>query len=272
MASIPLRTEMDKALGMAELVREILRSLDEVAGLEAIWKRGVVHPGGPHYRLKGTLGPVSLGVDECLVFGKLIEEFKPVNCFIIGNAFGMSSVFIAKMMELSGGNSVITLDSKSEGDGDRCYAAAASLKDRMKCRILNNKWGWSPQDVEKSVESSHYDLIFIDGDHSHPQVTRDFHAVKRFAGENSILCWHDYWMAGVPESVAEAQQAGYHCIKVNTSCEMVFGTKSKSVFQRIQALFPNTEEPRPRSRPLAWLKLYNALCAGAIKAYLLRQR
>src|SRR4051794_12557669 len=109
---------------MNDLVREIARKLHEIARIEPMWKRGVVHRGGPHYRLKGTLGPVSLGEDECIVFGKLINQFQPATCFIIGNAFGMSSVFIAKMMERNSGKSVITLDSKSEGDGERCYAVA----------------------------------------------------------------------------------------------------------------------------------------------------
>ena len=50
------------------------------------------------------------------------------------------------------------------------------------------------------------DLVFIDGDHSHPQVTRDLHGVMHLVRDDTILCWHDYWLAGVPESVAEAQK------------------------------------------------------------------
>jgi predicted O-methyltransferase YrrM len=215
--------------GMQALVRQIVAGLQEIAGLDCIWKRGIVHRGGPHYRLKGTLGPVSLGEDECLVFGRLVVEFKPSNCFIIGNAFGMSSTFIAKIMEANGGNSVITLDSKSEGDGNRCFETAARLNSLMQCRILKNKSGWSPRDVDQAAESDSYDLIFIDGDHSHPQVSLDFHGVEHLAHEDSILCWHDYWMKGVPESVEEARKAGYRCAKVNSSCEIVFGTRSEGV-------------------------------------------
>src|SRR5688572_15564570 len=98
---------------MTDLLSEIVGGLDRSVGIEPLWKRGILHNGGPHYRLKGTLGPVSIGEDECIVFGRLIEEFKPAHCFIIGNAFGLSSTFIAKMMERLGGKSLITLDSKS---------------------------------------------------------------------------------------------------------------------------------------------------------------
>ncbi len=255
-----------------DLVREIVVNLDAIAGLDVVWKRGIVHPGGPHYRLKGTLGPVSLGEDECRVFGRLIQVFEPGNCFIIGNAFGMSSTYIAKMMERHGGRAVITLDSKSEGDGERCYTTANRIRERMGCALLTNKSGWSPQDIDAAAEDSAYDLIFIDGDHHHPQVTRDFHGVKHLAHDESIVCWHDYWMEGIPESVEEAQREGFHCIKVNTSCEMVLGTRSLDVFGRIKELFPNVEEPRKRTRRMAYLKLYQSLAVGAFKTYVLRIR
>jgi predicted O-methyltransferase YrrM len=256
---------------MGLLISEIVRALDDIAGLETVWKRGVVHSGGPHYRLKGTLGPMSLGEDECRAFGHLIEGFRPANCFIIGNAFGMSSVFITKMMEANGGQSVITLDSKSEGDGKRCFQAAATLRERIKCRILTNKHGWSPRDIAAAVEDPTYDLIFIDGDHSHPQVTRDLEGVQPLVRAETILCWHDYWLAGVPESVEAAVRLGYRCLKVNTSCEMVFGTRSADNFRRLQSLFPTAEVPRKRFRPTAYVRLYSILFAGALKTYLLKQ-
>jgi hypothetical protein len=114
-------------------------------------------------------------------------------------------------------------------------------------------------------------LIFIDGDHSHPQVTRDLEGVKHLAREDTVLCWHDYWLAGVPESVLAAQSVGWHCIKINTSCEIVFGTKSLAVFDRIKMLYRNAEEPRKKSRPMAYAKLYYLLFVGALKNYALRR-
>jgi len=256
---------------MANLVCEIVRNLDDITGLDRVWPRGVVHRGGPHYRLKGTVGPISLGVDECIVFGRLIERFKPANCFIIGNAFGMSSAFIAKMMEYHNGQAVITLDSKSEGNGSLCFETAARVCDRMKCRILKNKWGWSPKDVMNAAEDGSYDLIFIDGDHSHPQVTLDFNAVQPLVREETIICWHDYWLAGIPESVGAAAKAGYQCVKVNTSCEMVFGTRSTTKFRALKSMFPNSDNPVKRPRPMAYLRLYQAIMVGMLKAYLHRK-
>lgn len=249
---------------MRALIREIVRQLDGITAIEPLWKRGIVHRGGPHYRLKGMLNPVSIGEDECLVFGRLIEEFKPTNCFIIGNAFGMSSVFIAKLIERHGGTSVITLDSMSEGDGQRCADVAAQLCQRMNCRILTNKAGWSPQDIDRAAEAEQYDLIFIDGNHFHPHVTRDFEGIERLVHDRSIICWHDYWMAGVRKSVEAAKQKGYQCVTVNTSCEIVFGVRNEAVYHRIRSLYRNIAETRRWRGPLDYLRVsFVLLVVGA---------
>jgi predicted O-methyltransferase YrrM len=254
------------------LVRRVVAAVESIAGIERIWKRGVVHAGGPHYRLAGTTGPVSIGEDECLILGELIARFRPGNCFIIGNGFGLSSAFIAKMMETNGGVSVITLDSMGEGDGQRCFETAEQLRIRMDCGILHSKQGISPQDIDNAVESTWYDLILIDGDHSHPQVINDFRGIQHLLRKESILCWHDSWLAGVFESVAEAQRVGYQCVKVNSSCEMAFGTRDDAVFREIGRLFDDAEVPRRRSHPLARLMLSGSFIWGVVKAHLTGRR
>lgn len=254
------------------LVLRVVAALESIAGLEKIWKRGVVHRGGPHYRLRRTAGPVSIGEDECLILGKLIARFRPASCFIIGNGFGFSSAFIAKMMEAHGGESVITLDSMAEGDGQRCFATAEQLRVRLDCRILRSKQGISPQDIDQAAERARYDLILIDGDHAHPQVIDDFRGVQHLVGNQSILCWHDYWLAGVFESVAEAQRVGYRCLKVNSSCELVFGTRDPAVFREIGLLFDDAGPPTRRSHPRARLMLARSFVWSTIKTHLARRR
>jgi len=253
------------------VVLRVVTALESIAGLERIWRRGVVHRGGPHYRLAGTTGPVSIGEDECLILGCLISRFRPARCFIIGNGFGFSSAFIAKMMEANGGVSVVTLDNMAEGDGRRCFETAAQLRSRLDCRILHSKVGVSPQDIDSAAGPFTYDLILIDGDHAHPQVINDFRGVQHLVGSRTILCWHDYWLPGVFESVAEAQRVGYRCLKVNSSCELAFGTREVEVFREIGLLFGDAEPPTRRSHPLARLMLTRSFIWGAIKAQLARR-
>ena len=253
----------------AAIVRHIVASLASIDRLEQLWARGIVHAGGPHYRLSGTTGPVSIGEDECLLLGQVIARFKPSNCFILGNGFGLSSAFVAMMMQASGGRSVVTLDDLSEGDGRRCFETAEELRHRLDCRILRNQRGTSPRDLNRAVDSVSYDLVFIDGDHSHPQVIDDCRGLQPLLRADSILCWHDYWLRGVSESVAEAERTGYRCLKVNSSSEMAFGTRDDAVFRAIAALFPDAEAPPVRRRhPLARLTLSRSYLWGTIKARL----
>ena len=254
------------------LINEIVADLEAISSIEQVWPRGLVHSGGPHYRLRGMLSPISIGQDECRAFGKVIETFRPSNAFIVGNAFGMSSVFIAKMMEGCCGRAVVTLDSMSEGDGERCFRIAGELRDRQQAEILTNKVGWSPQDVDAAADDDAYDLIFIDGRHTHPQVTRDFEACQHLATDETILCWHDYWIRGIPQSVAVAENNGFRCLKVNTSCEMAFGTRSLERFEQLGQLFKNSEIPRPRFRFGTYAKLSYTFMSFLINTYLLRRR
>lgn len=248
-----------------KLVREVYDALAQIVPLDRLWMNGVVHPGGPHYRLDGTLGPVSFGEDECVEMGRFVQEFRPSNCFIIGNAFGTSSVYIAKAMQACGGTSVITLDNKSEGDGERCAKIAEDLRQRVDARLLTNRYGWSPKDIISLTDGKKFDLVLIDGLHAHPQVTEDYHGIQDVLHEQSIICWHDYWLNGVPESVATAESEGFHCVKVNTSGELVFGTKDSAVLERIKATFPGWEKPRKQTRYVALARLYTGLVRAAVR-------
>src|SRR5262245_46552125 len=145
---------------IATLVRSVVSGLDDVCRTERVFARGAVHAGGPHYRIAGTLGPISIGEDECAVFGRVVAAFRPARCFMIGNAFGLSSVFIAKAMELHGGVAVVTLDNQSEGDGALCVAVAGALRDRLGARLLLNRIGASPEDVPAAAGDALYDLVF----------------------------------------------------------------------------------------------------------------
>jgi hypothetical protein len=163
---------------------------------------------------------------------------------------------------------IITLDSKVEGDGERCFETAEQLRIRLDCRLLRNEYGVSPQDIDKTGGGRSYDLVFIDGDHAHPQPTRDFRGVQHHLRQSGVLLWHDYWLAGVSESVTAALQSGYRCVKVNSSCEMVLGTRGDAVFRAIEALFDDAETPRPRRHPWARVLLSRSFLWATFTSHL----
>ena len=237
---------------MTDSLDRVVHALNEVAETSLVWKRGLLNSGGPHRVLSGTLYPISIGEDECAVFGRLIERFRPQHTFIIGNAFGFSSCYIADMMRQHGGTSVITLDSEVEGNGRNCATVARRLADAMELSLLKNKKGNSPNDTAWAIETEHHDLVFIDGDHSHPQVTRDFEGIFPYTDEQTIFVWHDFWLSGINPCLQLAASHGFRWLWLPTSCEMVLGVRDEQVFTELQTMFPNSIENRqPHSSLLA---------------------
>ena len=242
---------------MDSSLQRVVTALEEIAEVGLLWPNGLLNPGGPHRRLRGHHYPISIGEDECLVFGKLIEAFRPEHCYIIGNAFGFSSAYIADVMLRAGGKSVVTLDNQSEGAGAQSAAIAQKLSEKLGLTgILRNKKGSSPQDIAATVEQKAYDLIFIDGLHRHPQVTHDLDGVLPYSKEQTIFVFHDSWIIGVPEAVQRAKDMGFRCLWIPTSCEMILGTRDAGRFAELQKLFPSGIEDRGRRSYLYGWTLY----------------
>ena len=233
---------------MVDPIKAVIAALDSIHETRLVWPKGLLHPGGPHRKLHGMMFPISIGEDECRVFGRLIESFRPETCFIIGNAFGLSSCYIAAAMKEQGGQRVVTLDSQQEGDGERCGRIARELASQLALDLLTNVKGRSPEDIGAAATEDFYDIIFIDGAHIHPQVTKDYVAMAPYIADHTIVVWHDYWLSGIHQSVRRATDEGMRCLWIPTSCEMVVGTRDPERFEQFRTLFPNgVENPKPHS-------------------------
>ena len=242
---------------MDESLKRVVSALEGLAEVGLVWPKGLLNPGGPHRRLRGHHYPISIGEDECLVFGKVIETLRPEHCFIIGNAFGFSSAYIADVMTHNGGKSVITLDNQSEGAGEKAAKIAQALSETIgTAEIMRNKKGSSPQDIPAAVEQPSYELVFIDGMHRHPQVTYDLDGVLPYCAERGVVVFHDSWIIGVPEAVQHAKSLGFRCLWVPTSCEMILATRDAGVFEKLKAAFPDAIEDKGHRNYLYGWTLY----------------
>lgn len=254
-------------LPLTDSLHRVVSALNEVAETSLVWPRGLIHPGGPHRVLAGTLFPVSIGEDECAVFGQLIERFRPVHAFIVGNAFGFSSCYIADVMRQHGGQKVVTLDNEIEGKGRACAAIARRLADRLELSLLKNKKGRSPADTAWAVETERHDLVFIDADHGHPQVTRDFEAILPYTDAHTIFVWHDFWLPGIYPCLRLAASYGFRWLWLPTSCEMILGVRDAVMFAALRGIFTDgVENQTPRSPLLAPAILTKALAQQAWEA------
>lgn len=249
---------------MTDSLQRVVSALNELTETSLVWRSGLIHPGGPHRVLSGTLFPVSIGEDECAVFSRLIERFRPAHTFILGNAFGFSSCYIADVMRQHDGKSVVTLDSEVEGRGRMCAVIARQLAKRLQLSLLRNKKGESPADIPWAVETDRHDLVFIDGNHGHPHVTRDFNAILPYTYERTILVWHDFWLPGIFPCLRVAEKQGFRWLWLPTSCEMVLGVRDTNLFAELQRMFPQgVENRKPHSSLLAPAILAKELASQA---------
>jgi predicted O-methyltransferase YrrM len=219
-------------------IRAISKALNELANVRTLWSRGCVNKGGPHRRLAGSPTPVSIGEDECEVFGAVIERFKPKHCYIVGNAFGFSAAYIALAMRDIGAEHVVALDAELEGDGVDLANVARGLAKNLQVDLLHIKKGFSPQDVPATVEVDKYDLIFIDGNHNAPYVRNDLHGLLPYMHDETVVVFHDFFLDGVRDGVEAALASGLHCLWLPTSCEMVVATRSETRLQQLREIFP----------------------------------
>lgn len=229
---------------MSDVVSACVDALAERASGVRVWPKGCLHPGGPHYRLTGMASPISMGEDELALLAALVELVQPERAFMIGNAFGLSGAVLARALAGCGGT-LTTLDAASEGDGPRCDAVARQLREHLG---LEETWrieiGWSPLDVPRVVEEP-VQLCIIDGEHSHPQVTRDLEACLPHLTDDAVVVWHDHWIPGIPESVAVARERGFFTWWLPTSCEVVLGTRDPERFEALRARWPEGAEVGP---------------------------
>ncbi|HET8937858.1 MAG TPA: class I SAM-dependent methyltransferase [Polyangiales bacterium] len=231
--------------------------------MRTVWPDGCMHEGGPHRRLAGRPTPISIGEDECGVFGALVHRFAPKQCFIVGNAFGFSAAYIALAMRDSGADHVIAMDAETEGDGPQVANVARGLAKRLNVDLLKIKKGFSPQDTPGAVEAPAYDLVFIDGNHESPYVRNDLHGVMPYIHDDTVIVFHDFFFEGVRDGVAAALDIGLHCLWLPTSCEMVVATRSAKRFAELRALFPEgTDNPLQHRTSLAKNMLWWARAVG----------
>ena len=145
---------------------------------------------------------------------------------------------------------MVTLDSEVEGRGRDCAAVARRLADALQLSLLKNKKGRSPEDTAWAVETQCHDLVFIDGDHRHPQVMRDFEGILPYTDEHTIFVWHDFWMTGIVPCLRLAERHGMKWLGLPTSCEMILGTRDAAIFADLQSMFPESIENQQPHSPL----------------------
>jgi hypothetical protein len=53
-----------------------------------------------------------------------------------------------------------------------------------------------------------------------------------------VIVLHDFWLRGVQRCAEALEAAGFHCLLVRTSCEIVLCTRDQATFEKLRELFP----------------------------------
>jgi hypothetical protein len=132
-----------------------------------------------------------ISLHEIYFFEQIFKNYTPPNIFIVGNAFGFSTILISLMNPSS---NVIAIDAGVEGyDNDEGITLTNKIAEEqnLNCQVVK---GFSPQDVKRLVEykfNGKIDFVFIDGLHTNEQQYVDFEECYRHANQDCIFLLHD---------------------------------------------------------------------------------
>lgn len=137
------------------------------------------------------------------------------------------------------GNQGTILDSyASENDVRKQFIANMESLGLMSNIVL------MPMDSDKALqclETSFFDLVFIDGDHRYDQVSSDIVNSKIVIADDGIICGHDYEVGYSPDILEIGKDVdtynGFHCGVIKAVNELV---KNKVILgSRIWASYEN---------------------------------
>jgi predicted O-methyltransferase YrrM len=142
----------------------------------------------------GGIAPV-----EISFFEALCERQKPARVFIIGNAFGWSTLALALINRNA---RVVAIDYCPRPEEAQGIEVTNALARRAGLDAIAIK-GKSPDDVAAICAREFdgtVDLAFIDGGHTNPQQTIDFAACRAVAAPDAVFVMHDVVNFGMTES------------------------------------------------------------------------
>jgi predicted O-methyltransferase YrrM len=132
-----------------------------------------------------------ISMQEIFFLEQLFNDYHPSNIFIVGNAFGFSTILISL---LNSSSRVVAIDAGIEGynnDDGIILTNQIARENKLNCEVVK---GYSPQDVGHIVQNGFngkIDFAFIDGLHTNDQMYADFEECYRYANPDCIYLLHD---------------------------------------------------------------------------------
>lgn len=132
-----------------------------------------------------------IALQELYFLEILFTNYHPRNLFVIGNAFGWSTIALSLLNPRA---KVVAIDAGIEG---RDNLTGIELTNRIiREENLNAKveYGFSPQDTPKVLSGNFdapLDFVFIDGLHTNEQLEKDYFETAKHAAPDCVWLFHD---------------------------------------------------------------------------------
>lgn len=199
---------------------------------------------GGHYSLRGHPRPVSVSKAEAWLLALSVDALVAQSVVEIGTGFGYSTSWLGLGAMMSGGR-VLSIDDHSEGSlGSTGAEAAVELL--TACRVRDSVSlvdGQSPDDIPGCAGEAPLDFVFIDGNHNGGHPERDFRATADQLADTGVILFHDaFWHSldrrnTVHRAVERALADGFEMLAIDTSCQPVAVSRSRSSLELIRDAF-----------------------------------
>lgn len=135
----------------------------------------------------------------------LFEDLRPRGIFVVGNAFGWSTLALAL---LNPGARVVAIDDGSDRNARQGIALTNRIarEEGLDVEVVEAK---SPADVARVADARlarPIDFAFIDGDHTNEHVVLDFNAVRARAAGDCVYLFHDVRASGLEPGFERARR------------------------------------------------------------------
>jgi len=145
---------------------------------------------------------VAGGVSSCdlELFTQLSTRLDPRRIFVVGNAYGLSTLALAAVFPRA---AIDVIDAEVWGSW---VATGTSLTRKIVAEgdlDVQLVVGSSPLDTPAALRGRAYDLVFIDGKHTHRHMVDDFRGIRPYLAMWSLVILHDVALCGLQAGVAE---------------------------------------------------------------------
>lgn len=168
--------------------------------------------------------------DEMFIMYSIMSSLKPKNILIIGNGYGISTLFVSLILK----NSKVIVIEKYRTEG--ITVTNKLLKGLKNKHIVKAS---TPEDLEKTIKKyfkNKLDMILVDAVHTNKVQTKEFEIYEKFLSSNSIVFFHDIISCNLFKSYhfLKKKYKNFYFVNLNKSSNGIGICLKKKTFKKFE--------------------------------------